>query len=139
MDPMITEVASTTIVEHAQSSTQGSITAANPFILDEPVMRSLQQFMASQGIHPSTGCSDPVFTMATPIDKQNVPRMLTPRGPSLVEGFAQHYIQSHPKKDETEEEKYARAERIRQENRERKKKWRQANADRSALLFLNIC
>src|SRR5438874_277091 len=56
---------------------------------------------------------------------------------TLVEGLAQHYLPARPEaKPETEEERKARAEQVRIENRERKKKWREQNADRSTLLSL---
>jgi hypothetical protein len=53
---------------------------------------------------------------------------------TLAEGLAQHYLPTRPEaKPETEEERKARAEQVRLENRERKKKWREQNADRSIL------
>jgi hypothetical protein len=51
---------------------------------------------------------------------------------TLVEGIAQHYLPTRAEvKIETEEERKARAERVRQENRQRKKRWREQNGDRS--------
>lgn len=54
---------------------------------------------------------------------------------SLAEGLAQHYLPTRPGevKVETEEERKARGEKIRLENRERKKRWREANTDRSII------
>jgi len=52
--------------------------------------------------------------------------------PTLAQGLAQHYLPTRPEtKPETEEERKARAAQVRHENRERKKKWREQNADRS--------
>ena len=51
---------------------------------------------------------------------------------SFAEGIAQHYLPTRPVlRAETEEERKARAERVRLENRERKKRWREQNSDRS--------
>ena len=51
---------------------------------------------------------------------------------TLAEGIAQHYLPTRMEvKVETEEERRARAQRVRHENRERKKRWREQNTDRS--------
>jgi len=57
------------------------------------------------------------------------------RETTLAEGIAQHYLPTRQGevKVETEEERKARAERVRLENRERKKRWREQNIDRSTL------
>ena len=51
---------------------------------------------------------------------------------TLAGVIAQHFLPARQEvKVETEEERKARAERVRLENRERKKKWREENSDRS--------
>jgi hypothetical protein len=96
------------------------------FELDENTMRSLQQFIASHGLNTATQSAEQVIASTYFADGQ------AESTPSLAEGIAQHYFPSRLEtKIETEEERKARKERVRLENRERKKRWRERNSDRS--------
>ena len=66
--------------------------------------------------------------------------MLKTQQPTLPESIAQHYIPNRRQavKILSDDERIARKERIKQENKERKKKWREQNAERSTLPYTHL-
>ena len=66
--------------------------------------------------------------------------MLKTQQPTLPESIAQHYIPNRRQavKILSDDERIARKERIKQENKERKKKWREQNAERSTLHYTHL-